>query len=87
MSRRKRKDKEVAKLRREVEVLRAQLSAGQRISSSALELAKEPTREETEKVVTVDIRSDLRKTAILTAVCLGILFILFLTQSRWSLVL
>jgi len=34
--------------------------------------------------VVVDVRSDLRKTAILTAVCLGILLVLFLTQSRWS---
>jgi len=43
-----------------------------------------PQRLDEPTVVAVDVRSDLRKTAILTAVCLVILFALFLTQSRWS---
>jgi len=37
-----------------------------------------------EPTTVVDVRADLRKTAILTAACLVILFILSLTQSRWS---
>jgi len=37
-----------------------------------------------EPAVVVDVRRDLRKTALLTAVCLGILLALYLTQSRWS---
>jgi hypothetical protein len=32
-----------------------------------------------------DVRPDLKKTAILTAVCLLILSLLYLTQSRWPL--
>lgn len=35
------------------------------------------------EAVVVDVRSDLRKTAILTAVCLGILLVLYLTRPRW----
>ena len=33
--------------------------------------------------VAVDVHADLRKTAILTTVCLGVLVALYLTQSRW----
>ena len=40
-----------------------------------------------EPTTVVDVRADLRKTAILTTVCLGILFLLYLTQSRWSSIL
>lgn len=43
--------------------------------------AKKPRPKEPTAVV--DVRADLRKTAILTAVCLIILFVLALTQSRW----
>ncbi len=37
-----------------------------------------------EPATIVDVRSDLRKTAALTVLCLGILALLLLTQSRWS---
>jgi len=40
-------------------------------------------QEEEKPVAVVDVRADLRKTAILTALCLGILALLLLTQSRW----
>ena len=36
-----------------------------------------------EQVAVVDVRSDLRKTALLTTVCLAILLTLSLTQPRW----
>ena len=36
-----------------------------------------------EPTTVVDVRSDLRKAAALTGVCLGILTVLLLTQSRW----
>ena len=41
-----------------------------------------PQKTEEPAPATVDVRSDLRKTALLTVVCLVILFALFLTQSR-----
>ena len=40
-------------------------------------------QEEEKPLAVVDVRADLRKTAVLTAVCLGILLVLYLTQSRW----
>ena len=36
-----------------------------------------------EPTTVVDVRADLRKTAVLTAACLGILALLLLTQSRF----
>lgn len=43
---------------------------------------KGTTKKTQDKLAVINIRPDLRKTAILTAVCLGILFALYLTQSR-----
>ena len=43
---------------------------------TAVQKSEEPT-------TVADVRADLRKTAILTAACLGILLILSLTQPRW----
>ncbi len=91
MAKKKRKDKEVARLRREVEALRAQIKVSRPEDGRPLAERKQENKKTKEQVskesqvksVVVDIRSDLRKTAILTTVCLGILFTLYLTQSRW----
>lgn len=76
MSRKKRKDKGTARLRREVEALRAQLKNAPGASMEKKE--KTDAKPQTKAAAVADIRADLRKTAILTAVCLGILFILYL---------
>lgn len=89
MSKKTRKDKEAAKLRREVEALRAQLKTEpkyQGVTVSRKEkkpMAKPQAQNITEPPLVVDVRPDLKKTTILTAVCLGIFLVLFLTQSRW----
>jgi len=92
MSKKTKKDKEIAKLRRELEALRAQAKSGSRkqenkktpkhpdITSGGSGQAKKQ-----EPTAVVDVRADLRKTAILTVACLGILLLLSLTQSRWLL--
>jgi len=86
MARKKRKDKEVARLRREVEILRAQLSSKTAGQAGGLSVGEKrrPQKSQTEtKQAIIDIRPDLRKTIVLTIVCLGILLALYLTQSRW----
>ena len=88
MGRKKRKDKEVARLRREVEILRAQLSsrtAGQLDGLSVVEKRRFQKFQAGTKRAIIDIHSDLRKTIVLTIVCLGILLALYLTQFHWSL--
>lgn len=78
----KRQDKEVARLRREMEALRAQLkneSGYQSVKVSRKEKAAQETQ--TERSV-IDIRSDLKRTAFLTAICLGILLTLFVIQPK-----
>lgn len=39
--------------------------------------------QEPAELTVVNVRSDLHKTAILTAACFVILFLLYLTQSHW----
>lgn len=76
MAKKTKKDKEIAKLRREVEALRAQ--------ARGVPKFVEPQSETGTAPAVTDVRADLRKTALLTVVCLGILLLLSLTQSRWS---
>jgi hypothetical protein len=87
MAKKRRKDKEVARLRREVEVLRAQLAGQGSVKAKALEeaiekesipkkgarlKAKQPLKEITStRVDTKYIKADLRKSGILTAIALA----------------
>jgi hypothetical protein len=95
MSKKTKRDKEIAKLRREVEALRAQVKvsksrgvnpeAEQVRYGAGVSREKEVNAEPEAEAPTVvaDVRADLKKTAVLTAVGLIILLILSLTQSRW----
>lgn len=78
----RRQDKEVARLRREMEALRAQLRSES--MSQDVKVSKETGsvgKPRNERAV-IDIRPDLKRTALLTAVCLVILLSLFVIQPK-----
>lgn len=79
MGRKTKKQKEVAKLRQEVEALRAELKKSQPEPERKFEKIPQsgPKRAE------IDIRSDLKKTGLLTAVSLIILSLLALANPHW----
>jgi len=60
---------------------RSRLAKGESLRGKQKSIKARPQKSEEPTVV--DVRLDLRKTAFLTAICLGILLLLYLTQSRW----
>lgn len=89
MSKKNRKDKQVAALRREIELLRHQVGVTPKVeaqmesSVSDVRMAKPEKYDEKPLVEGRYLKADLRKTGILTLVCLGIIGVLTATQPRW----
>lgn len=85
MGRKTRQQKRTARLRQEIEVLRAELkkseSVSQRVSESRKKAVRRP--EADLKRTPIDTRPDLKKTGLLTAVSLVILALLALTKPHW----
>ncbi len=89
MAKKNRKDKQVAALRREIELLRHQVGVTPKVETQAehgvpdVRMAKPEKYEEKPLVEGRYLKADLKKTGILTLVCLGIVIILSATQSKW----
>lgn len=91
MPQKSKKHKQMAALRREVELLRAQVKTPY---NQEREISYEPRREVMTEVITnakepafdLDFKylsKDIRKTAILTGISITIIFVLYFTESRW----
>lgn len=81
MARKTKKQKETARLRREIEALRAELkkeSRSQRVKESGKKIVKTDF-----KRAEIDLLPNLKKTALLALVSLAILSLLTLTQPHW----
>jgi|GEM_PF-2395843 len=94
MSRKNRKDKQLSALRRELEILRRQAEVKKDLSelhpSPAVISPKEAFMEKAPAATTVGpafdaqcLMADLRKTALMTLVCLGVTALLAKTQPQW----
>lgn len=89
MSKKNRKDKQVAALRREIELLRHQVGVTPKVetpveaSISEAKIAKPGNYDEKPLIEGHYLQADLRKTGILTLVCLGIVGVLAATQPHW----
>lgn len=77
------KDKELARLRREVEVLRAQLGTSKTIPQAkrSERSTKAPPRGAVPQTM---LKRDLLKTGVLTLISLTLLATLYLTQPHWG---
>lgn len=93
MSKKKSKDKkEIARLRREVEVLRAQLAKEEKVKPRSSEVKNETKDVKEVKVATLKapdisydyVREGLKRTAILTLVAFAALIGLYFSHSQWS---
>lgn len=83
----KKKDVELRRLRREVEVLRAQLkdSPTKRPKQTELQSVSEKDTAFAKAVIsTKHLKRDLTKTGLLSLAAFGIIATLALTQSRWT---
>ncbi|PIZ42870.1 hypothetical protein COY33_02455 [candidate division WWE3 bacterium CG_4_10_14_0_2_um_filter_42_7] len=91
MPQKSKKQKQMAALRREVELLRAQVKttnnmAHEEVFQTKREVAAELVTNAKEPSFDLDFKylsKDIRKTAILTGMCLLIIFTLYFTESRW----
>lgn len=87
-----RSEKEVARLRREVEILRAQLVKEEKSKPSPTKVEKVIENVNEVKIATLEaseksydyVRQGLKKTAILAIVTMALLIGLYFSQSQWS---
>ena len=90
--RRARSEKEVARLRREVEILRAQLAKEEKPKPRSKEVEKSVEDTKEVKIATLKspeksynyVRRGLKKTAILTIIAFAILAGLYFSQPHWQ---
>jgi len=83
VGKRTRKEKELAKVRRQLEVLKAQTTTARKQTQTSQELKKEvPSKSETQRVDSKYIKKDLLKAGILTIILMGIILVAWALRAR-----